>query len=185
MKTFLPLLAATLITATASAQEAAPTPAPTKPSGPYQICLWPNPCAPRRAPAPKPEAPKVESVPAVPADPLTRAIVNGNAERGDDGIVSSIRLSPSHTGTGSEQIVTRGTGLRDALAPASGAGLPASRLPANKNAAKGAAEDEWVEVDSKTASAGQLNDMRSERKAASTGTEKASAATGRMWKNHK
>lgn len=185
MKTFLPLLAATLLTATASAQEGTPAPAPTKPSGPYQICLWPNPCAPRRAPAPKPESPKVESVPAVPADPLTRAIVNGNAERGDDGIVSSIRLSPSHTGTGSEQIVTRGTGLRDALAPARDASLPSSTVPANKNGAKGAAEDEWTTVDSKTASAGQLNEMRSERKASKSAGEAGSTAAGRMFKTNR
>jgi hypothetical protein len=182
MKNFLPL-AALLLSATASAQQAAP--APKKPEPAFQICLFPNPCGARRGAPPKPEAPKVETVPAVPADPLTRAIVNGNAERGDDGIVSSIRLSPSHTGTGSEQIVTRGTGLRDALAPASGAGLPGSVLPANKNAAKGAAEDEWTAVDSKTASAGQLNEMRSERKAAKSAGEAGSTAAGRMFKTHK
>lgn len=181
MKTFLSLAATFLVTATASAQQ--PTPKPTKPEPTFQICLWPNPCAPRRGP--KVEAPKVEAVPSVPGDPLTRAIVNGNAERGDDGIVSSIRLSPSHTGTGSEQIVTRGTGLRDALAPASGAGLPASALPANKNAAKGAAEDEWVEVDSKAPSAGQLNEMRAERKASKSAGEAGSTAAGRMFKTNR
>lgn len=181
MKTILSLAAATLMTATASAQEAAP--APAKPPAPFQICLWPNPCGARGAAAPKPEAPKVE---AVPTDPLTRAVVNGTVARGEDGIVSSIRLSPSHTGTGREQIVTRGTGLRDALAPAKGsAALPDSKLPANKDGAKGAAEDEWVTVDAKTASAGQLNEMRSERKAAKSAGEAGSAATGRMFKNRK
>ena len=176
----LSLAAAVLVTATASAQETAPTPA--KPSGPYQICLWPNPCAPRRGAAPKVEAPKVE---AVPSDPLTRAVVNGNVARGDDGIVSSIRLSPSHTGTGREQIITRGTGLRDALAPVKGAALPASALPATKDAAKGAAEDEWVNVDSASASAGQLNEMRTERKASKSSGEAGAAATGRMFKVNK
>ncbi|TBR21704.1 hypothetical protein EPO15_09580 [bacterium] len=181
MKMLLSLAAAALMTSTASAQEAKPQ--PVKPSGPFQICMWPNPCGARgTAPTPKPEAPKVE---AVPADPLTRAVVNGTVARGDDGIVSSIRLSPSHTGTDHEQIVTRGTGLRDALAPAGTASLPASKLPANKDGAKGAAEDEWVTVDSKSASAGQLNEMRTERKAAQSGGEKAAAATGRMFKTHK
>lgn len=181
MKLTLPLLAAMLMTATASAQDKAP--APAKPSGTFSICLWPNPCGARAAtPTPKPEAPKVE---AVPADPLTRAVVNGNITRGDDGIVSSIRLSPAHTGTDREQIVTRGTGLRDALAPVSGAGLPASKLPANKDAAKGAAEDEWVSVESQSASAGQLNEMRTERKASKSSGEAGAAATGRMFKSHK
>ena len=183
MKLLLPLLAATLLTATASAQDKPP--APAKPSGTFSICLWPNPCgASGKAPAaPKPEAPKVEAVPA--GDPLTRAVVNGTVARGDDGIVSSIRLSPAHTGTGREQIVTRGTGLRDALAPVKGsAALPDSKLPANKNGAKGAAEDEWVTVDSESASAGQLNEMRTERKASkSSGT--SGAAAGRMFKANK
>lgn len=175
MKTFLPLLAAAFLTVTASAQESAPA----KPSGPFQICLYPNPCGPRRAAAPKPEAPKVETMP---TDPLTRAVVNGAIARGEDGIVSSIRLSPAHTGTGREQIVTRGTGLRDALAPARDAALPASALPANKNGAKGAAEDEWVNVDSKTPSAGQLNEMKTERKAAKSSGEAGSTAASRMFK---
>lgn len=175
----LSLAATALLTVTASAQDAAPA---TKPSGPFQICLFPNPCGPGRAKAPKPEAPKVE---AVPTDPLTRAVVNGTIARGEDGIVSSIRLSPSHTGTGREQIVTRGTGLRDALAPARDAALPASALPANKNGAKGAAEDEWVNVDSKTPSAGQLNEMRTERKAAKSSGEAGATAAGRMFKTNK
>lgn len=178
MKTILSLAAAVLMTSAASAQE----PAPAKPSGPFQICLFPNPCGPGRAKAPKPEAPKVE---AVPTDPLTRAVVNGTIARGEDGIVSSIRLSPAHTGTGREQIVTRGTGLRDALAPARDAGLPASALPANKDGAKGAAEDEWVNVDSKTPSAGQLNEMRTERKAAKSSGEAGATAAGRMFKTTK
>lgn len=181
MKLLLPLLAATLLTVTASAQDKPPA----KPSGTFSICLWPNPCgAAGKAPAaPKPEAPKVESVPS--SDPLTRAVVNGTVARGDDGIVSSIRLSPAHTGTEHEQIITRGTGLRDALAPISGAALPGSKVPANKNAAKGAAEDEWVTVDSNSASAGQLNDMRTERKASKSSGEAGAAATGRMFKTQK
>ena len=121
----------------------------------------------------------------MPVDPLTRAVVNGAVARGEDGIVSSIRLPASHTGTGREQIVTRGTGLRDALAPARDAGLPASALPANKDAAKGAAEDEWVSVDSKSASAGQLNEMRTERKAAKSSGAAGAAAAGRMFNTHK
>ena len=183
MKLLLPLLAATLLTATASAQDKPP--APAKPSGTFSICLWPNPCgASGKAPAaPKPEAPKVEAVPA--GDPLTRAVVNGTVARGDDGIVSSIRLSPAHTGTEREQIVTRGTGLRDALAPVAGATLPSSKLPANKTAAKGAAEDEWVTVDSESASAGQLNEMRTERKASKSSGTSGAAAAGRMFKANK
>lgn len=180
--------AVTLAGTFARAQEAPK--APAKPSGPFQICLYPNPCAPRRGtPTPpkdsaKPDAPKpIESVP---GDPLSRAVLQGSITRGEDGIVSSIRLSAEHTGTDRDQIITRGTGLRDALAPLpSSASLPGSKVPANKNGAKNAAEDEWVTVESGSASAGQLNEMRDERKAMKAGGETSHSATGRMWKDKK
>lgn len=164
----------------ASAQQAA---APQKPSGPFQICLWPNPCAPRGGQtAPKTEEAKPQTE-GIPSDPLTRAVLQGAV--GSDGIVSSIRLSKEHTGVARDQIITRGTGLRDALAPVGTSALPTSKVPPSKNGAKKAADDEWVTVDSKGAGAEQLNDMRGERKALKTGTESSNGALGRMWKDKK
>ena len=183
MKKILLAAACTMNVMAAWAQQA---PAPKKPSGPYQICLWPNPCAPRggqtapKAPASEEAKPQTE---AVPTDPLTQAVIQGTV--GNEGIVSSIRLSKEHTGVARDQIVTRGTGLRDALAPVGTAGLPSSAVPPSKNGAKKAADDDWVEVDSKSPSAGQLNDMRGERKALKTGAESSSGALGRMYKDKK
>lgn len=181
------LAAAVTLAGTAVSAQEAPKP-PVKPSGPFQICLYPNPCSGRRAAPPK-DAPKPDTakpIESVPGDPLSRAVLQGSITQGEDGIVSSIRLSPEHTGTNRDQIITRGTGLRDALAPLpSTAALPASKVPAKKDGAKGAAEDEWVTVDSQSASAGQLNEMRDERKAMKSGGESAHTATGRMWKDKK
>lgn len=184
------ILAVTVtLTGTAVSAQEAPK-APVKPSGPFQICLYPNPCAPRRGtPTPPKDSTKPDTakpIEAVPGDPLSRAVLQGSITQGEDGIVSSIRLSPAHTGTDHDQIITRGTGLRDALAPLpANAALPGSKVPANKNGAKGAAEDEWATVDSNGATAGQLNEMRDERKAMKSGGESSHSATGRMWKDKK
>lgn len=185
------LLTVTLAGAAAHAQQGQ---APQKPSGgTFQICLFPNPCGPnapqpQQPPAPKPDKaePAKAGVEAIPADPLTQAVVDGSVASGEGGIVSSIRLSPAQTGVGREQIITHGTALRDALAPVRrNSKLPSSVVPARKDAAKSAAEDEWVEVDSKSAAAGQLNGMRAERKALQGGAEQATGAGRRMYKDAK
>ncbi len=157
----------------------------TPPAGNFQICLWPNPCGSgvKPAPAPKPEPEKPAPVQ---VDPLTDAILQGTLTQGDGGVVSSIRLKPEQTGVGHDQIITRGTGLRDALAPVpKRPGLPASAVPAKKDGAKGTAEDEWVNVESTGAAANQLNGMRDERKALGAGGEGSHAAAHRQWKGKK
>ncbi|MDE2292527.1 MAG: hypothetical protein KGL53_10635 [Elusimicrobia bacterium] len=187
MKTTL-LLVAAMVTGSAAGAQVVQKPV----NKPFQICLWPNPCgaaSPRPpAPAPKKPAKKDEgaksSLEAIPSDPLTRAVVDGSLAEGS-GIVAAIRLTPQQTGEAKDEIITTGTGLRDALAPVGKASLPSSVVPAKKDGAKGADDGEWVKVDSKTPSAGQLNDMRSERKALGGDDLSASGAERRMWKDSK
>ncbi|MBI3299305.1 MAG: hypothetical protein HYZ75_14150 [Elusimicrobia bacterium] len=187
MKRIFLLAAVAALNADAYAGQAAAPANP--PSGTYQICLWPNPCAGEpRAAQPKTPPAKDETtrpIALIPGDPLTQAVIQGTISQGEDGIVSSIRLDQRHTGTAREQIITRGTGLRDALAPAGGAALPASRVPPSKKGAKKPADAEWVRVDVPGATAGQLNDMRTERRALTGGRETSHRAAGRMWKDKK
>ena len=51
--------------------------------------------------------------------------------------------------------------------------------------AKKPAADEWGTVDVPSETAGQLNDMRTERRALTTGAEGSHRALGRMWKDKK
>ena len=175
-----PFLAMTMLLAsgTAWAQQ-------NPPAGNFQICLFPNPCGSGVKPAPSPK-PEPEKPAPVQVDPLTDAILQGTLTQGDGGVVSSIRLKPEQTGVAHDQIVTRGTGLRDALAPLpKRPGLPASAVPAKRDGAKEAAQDEWVTVDSTNPAAAQLNGMRAERKALQSGGESSHAAASRQWKGKK
>lgn len=183
------ILALILAPVSASAQRAGKD----KPSGPYQICLWPNPCGrtlkpstPPKAEDKTPKAKKPEAVPnlSIPTDPLSQAILKSQLTDGDDGIVSAVRLKPEQTGWQEDQILYRGSGseLRDAVAD-DAVGLPASTIPGDKRSkAKREAKKKWGEkVGSNGRAATQINRMRDKRRALRGSASSSKRGLDKMW----